>query len=463
MEKFEITVIGGGPGGYVAAIHAAQLGKKVALIEAREVGGTCLNRGCIPTKAYLHSAEVYKTVKEASLFGINTENTTFDFKAIHERKNKVVSTLTGGIANLLKANGVKVYNGLANFRDRYIVDISMSDGSKASLESDKYIIATGSVPAIPPIPGIKNALVVTSDEALDFEKVPESIVIVGGGVIGVEIASYLREFGSKVTIVEMLDKILPPVDDEISSLLRNIMESRGIEIKTGAKITEITETGVKFEKDGATTELTAEKVLVAIGRRPNSKDLKPENAGILTERGFIPVDGRLETNIEGIYAIGDVTPVATLAHTASAQGMIAAENASGQVKVMDYTVVPACIYTTPEIACVGLTEKQAIETGKKIKIGRFNPAGNGKSLVMGETDGLIKIITDSENGEILGASLMCARATDMISELGLAIKLESDIEEIADLIHPHPTVSEVIMEASHDVNGMCVHNRPKKK
>ena len=463
MEKFEITVIGGGPGGYVAAIHAAQLGKKVALIEAREVGGTCLNRGCIPTKAYLHSAEVYKTVKEASLFGINTENTTFDFKAIHERKNKVVSTLTGGIANLLKANGVKVYNGLANFRDRYIVDISMSDGSKASLESDKYIIATGSVPAIPPIPGIKNALVVTSDEALDFEKVPESIVIVGGGVIGVEIASYLREFGSKVTIVEMLDKILPPVDDEISSLLRNIMESRGIEIKTGAKITEITETGVKFEKDGATTELTAEKVLVAIGRRPNSKDLKPENAGILTERGFIPVDGRLETNIEGIYAIGDVTPVATLAHTASAQGMIAAENASGQVKVMDYTVVPACIYTTPEIACVGLTEKQAIETGKKIKIGRFNPAGNGKSLVMGETDGLIKIITDFENGEILGASLMCARATDMISELGLAIKLESDIEEIADLIHPHPTVSEVIMEASHDVNGMCVHNRPKKK
>ncbi len=463
MEKFEITVIGGGPGGYVAAIHAAQLGKKVALIEAREVGGTCLNRGCIPTKAYLHSAEVYKAVKEAEAFGIHTENTSFDFKAIHERKNKIVSTLTGGVGNLLKANGVKVYNGLASFRDRYIVDIAMKDGSKDAIESDKYIIATGSVPAVPPIPGIKNALVVTSDEALDFEEVPESIVIVGGGVIGVEIASYLREFGSKVTIVEMLDKILPPVDDEASTLLRGLMESRGIDIKTSAKITEITETGVKYEKDGKVEELTAAKVLVAIGRRPNSKDLKPENAGILTERGFVPVDGRLQTNIEGIYAIGDVTPVATLAHTASAQGMVAAENAAGSVKVMDYTVVPACIYTTPEIACVGLTEKQAIETGKKLKIGRFNPAGNGKSLVMGETDGLIKIITDADNGEILGATLMCARATDMISELGLAIKLESDIEEVADLIHPHPTVSEVIMEAAHDVHGMCVHNRPKKK
>lgn len=463
MEKFDITVIGGGPGGYVAAIHAAQLGKKVALVEAREVGGTCLNRGCIPTKAYLHSAEVYKTVKEAADFGVKSGKVSFDFKAIHDRKNKVVSTLTGGVANLLKANGVKVYNGLATFRNRYIVDVAMNDGTKEAVESDKFIIASGSVPSVPPIPGIKNAIVVTSDEALDFTEVPKEIVIVGGGVIGVEIASYLHEFGSKVTIVEMLDRILPPVDEEVSTLLRSIMEARGITINTSSKITEFTEHGVKFEKDGKTVELNADKVLVAIGRRPNSKDLKPENAGVITERGFVPVDARLQTNIEGIYAIGDVTPVATLAHTASAQGMVAAENAAGNVKVMDYTVVPACIYTTPEIACVGLTEKQAKETGKKLKIGRFNPAGNGKSLVMGETDGIVKIITDAENGEILGATLMCARATDMISELGLAIKLESDIEEVADLIHPHPTVSEVVMEAAHDVNGMCVHNRPKKK
>ncbi len=462
MEKFEITVIGGGPGGYVAAIHAAQLGKKVALIESREVGGTCLNRGCIPTKAYLHSAEVYKTVKDAADFGIKVDGKpAFDFNAIHERKNKVVSTLTGGVGNLLKANGVKVYNGLATFRDRYIVDVKMADGTTDAVESDKFIIASGSIPSRPPIPGIEYAI--TSDEALDFTEVPKDIVIVGGGVIGVEIASYLHEFGSKVTIVEMLDKILPPVDDEISSLLRSILEARGITINTGAKITEIMKDGVKFEKDGKTTELKAEKVLVAIGRRPNCKDLKPENAGVLTDRGFVPVDGRLQTNIEGIYAIGDVTPVATLAHTASAQGMVAAENAAGNVKVMDYSVVPACIYTSPEIACVGLTEKQARDTGKNIKIGRFNPAGNGKSLVMGETDGIVKIITDADSGEILGAALMCARATDMISELGLAIKAECDIEEVADLIHPHPTVSEVIMEAAHDVNGMCVHNRPKKK
>lgn len=463
MEKFEITVIGGGPGGYVAAIHAAQLGKKVALIENREVGGTCLNRGCIPTKAFLHSAEVYKTVKEAAAYGVSTGDVAFDFKAIHARKQKVVSTLVGGVSNLLKANGVTVINGLASFRDRYTLDVTAKDGTVTAIESDKYIIATGSVPSVPPIPGIKNAIVVTSDEALDFTEVPKDIVIVGGGVIGVEIASYLHEFGCKVTIVEMLDKILPPIDDEISSLLRSILEQRGITINTGAKITEFTETGVKFEKDGKVETLNAEKVLVAIGRRPNSKDLKPENAGIITERGFIPVDARLQTNIDGIYAIGDVTPVATLAHTASAQGMAAADNAAGKVKVMDYSVVPACIYTTPEIACVGLTEKQARETGKNIKIGKFNPSGNGKSLVMGETEGIVKIITDADNGEILGAALMCARATDMISELGLAMKLESDIEEVADLIHPHPTVSEVIMEAAHDVHGMCVHGRPKKK
>lgn len=463
MEKFEVTVIGGGPGGYVAAIHAAQLGKKVALVEAREVGGTCLNRGCIPTKAFLHSAEVYKAVKDAAEYGIKTSKPSFDFKAIHERKNKIVGQLTGGVANLLKRNGVVVYNGLASFRDRFVIDIKKADGTTEQLESEKYIIATGSVPARPPIPGINNPNVITSDEALDFEAVPKDIIIAGGGVIGVEIASYLHEFGCKVTIVEMLDKILPPVDDEISTLLRGILEQRGITINTGSKITEFTPTGLKFEKDGKITELKAEKVLVAIGRRPNCKDLLPENAGIITERGFIPVDGRLRTNIEGIYAIGDVTPVATLAHTASAQGMIAAENCAGKEKAMSYKVVPACIYTTPEIACVGLTEKQARDTGKNIKIGKFAPVGNGKSLVMGETEGIVKIITDADNGEILGAALMCARATDMISELGLAIKLESDIEEVAELIHPHPTVSEVIMEAAHDVDGMCVHNMPKKK
>ncbi len=453
MEKFDVAVIGGGPGGYVAAIRAAKLGKKTVLVEKDKVGGTCLNRGCIPTKAMLHSAEVYEEMLKAADLGISAENIAFDYAKIAERKEAVVGRLVGGISGLLRKNKVTVKNGKAVLTSKNTFKIGDEE-----VEAEKIILATGSFPANVPIKGADKKGVMNSDGVLALTECPESIVIIGGGVIGIEFATLFNTLGKKVTVVEMLPNIMNGMDLEICNTMKAILQSRGIDIYTNAKVVEIKDgLEVVFEFEGKQLSANGDVVVMAVGRRPDTKDIGLEALGINMNRGFVQVDEYLRTNIPNIYAIGDITGKIQLAHVASAQGLVAAHNCAGENKVMRYNIVPACIYTNPEIASVGLTEAQAKDKGIELKIGKFNVAGNGRSMVMGASEGFVKILTDAKTGEILGAHIMAPRATDMIAEIATAMKAEATIEEVADTIHPHPTVSEIIMEAAHDVEGLCVH------
>jgi dihydrolipoamide dehydrogenase len=457
-ERYDLAVIGGGPGGYVATIRASQYGLKVALIEERELGGTCLNRGCIPTKSLLHSAEVFNTVKSCSEFGVLAENPSYDYKRIAAKKDAVVNQLRSGVEYLVKSSGAVIIRGKALIKDKNTIEVT-GENIK-TITADKMIIATGSRPFKPPIPGIDGPKVLTSDEVLNLKSCPDSIIIIGGGVIGVEFATIFNSLGKNVTIIEMLESILPGIDAEISGLMRKSLEQKGIKIFTGAKVTSISsaaKAACVFEQGGKEQRAEGDIVIVAIGRKPNTEGIGLENIGLRTEKGFVKVNDKLETTVDGVYAIGDITGKVLLAHLASAQGLTAAANASGKNHSMSYSIVPGCIYTSPEIAAVGLTEDEAINKGYKIKVGRFPVSANGKSMVMGEREGLAKLITDEATGEILGAHIVGPRATDMIAELCAAMKLETTIEELADTIHPHPTVSEIIMEACHDVQGLCVH------
>lgn len=460
-NKFDLTVIGGGPGGYVAAIRAAQLGLKVAVVEEREMGGTCLNRGCIPAKSLLHSAEVYHTAKHSEEFGIMIKDVSFDYAKIALKKDAVVKQLRSGVEFLVKSNGVTFLKGRGVIKDRNTIDVAGKDSQ--TITTGKIIIATGSRPSKPPIPGIDGNNVLDSDGVLNLTACPDKVVIIGGGVIGVEFATIFNSLGKEVTIIEMMDFILPGIDMEIALMLRKSLENKGVKIYTGSSVTSI-KSDIKavctFDNNGKEQKAEGDAVVVAIGRKPNSENIGLENIGIETEKGFIKVNDRMETSENGIYAIGDITGKVLLAHVASAQGLVAAANAAGKIKKMDYAIVPGCIYTSPEIATVGLTEAEAIKKGYKIKIGKFPIAANGKSLIMGEKEGLAKIITEMETGEILGMHILGPRATDMISEISVAMKLESTIEEIADTIHPHPTVNEIILEAAHDAEGWCIH-KPK--
>lgn len=461
-NKFDLVVIGGGPGGYVASIRASQLGLKVAVVEEREMGGTCLNRGCIPTKALLHSAEVYQTAKHSNAFGIKVDGVSFDYRKIAENKNSVVKKLRGGVEFLVKSNGGTIISGKAFIKDKNTIEVTGREN--VIIKMDKIIIATGSRPSKPPIEGIDGDKVLDSDKVLELSKCPEKVIIIGGGVIGVEFATIFNTLGKEVTIVEMLDTIIPGVDAEISTLLRKSLEAKGVKIFTGSKVTSISsEKGAvcTFEKEGKVQNVKGDLTIVAIGRKPNSENLGLEKVGVATEKGFIKVDDRMETSVKGVYAIGDVTGKVLLAHVASEQGLVAAANAAGKNQMMNYTVVPSCIYTNPEIAAVGMTETEAANIKINFKVGKFPVSANGKSMIMGEKEGLVKIITDNKTGEILGAHIMGPRATDMIAEMCVAMKLESTIDEISETIHPHPTVSEIIMEAAHDVERLCIH-KPKK-
>ena len=461
-EKFDLTVIGGGPGGYVAAIRAGQLGLKVAVIEEKQMGGTCLNRGCIPTKVLLHSAEIFYLAKSGSEFGVEVENIRFNYTKIVSRKDTVVKQLRSGVESLVKSNGAAMYNGKAIIKDKNTIEITGKD--TRIIHTDKIIVATGSKPAKPPILGIEGEMVLDSDAVLELTECPDRVVIIGGGVIGVEFATVFNSLGKEVTIIEMMDTILPGIDAEISSALRKSLEKKKVKIFTGSKVTSLISDNKAtciFETNGIVNSVEADRVIVAIGRKPNSDGIGLENIGVELEKGFIMVNDRLETSVKDIYAIGDVTGKIQLAHVASAQGLVAVANIAGQSQVMNYSVVPSCIYTSPEIAAVGLSEADALNMGHKVKIGRFPVRINGKSMIMGEKEGLIKIITDEITGEILGAQIMGPRATDMIAEICVAMKLESTIEELVTTVHPHPTVSEIIMEAAHDVEGLSVH-KPRR-
>lgn len=455
-KHYNTAVLGGGPGGYVAAIRLAQLGQKTVLIEKDSVGGTCLNRGCIPTKALLHSAEVYHTVLSAAQYGVIAHDVKYDYKMIAAKKDTVVKTLRGGVEYLLKNAGVDLISGKGVLTSANEILIN----GESKITTDNIVLATGSCPANVPIPGIDSDGVINSDGVLELKQAPESLVIIGGGVIGIEFATLFNALGKKVTVVEMLPQILTGVDDQIASELKNVLAKKGIDIYTSAKVTKIENNGeviCHYEQDGKAKKASGEVCVVAIGRKPNTENIGLETVGVKTTKGFVDVDEKMRTSIPGVYAIGDITGKAQLAHVASAQGIVAAHNIAGQDKAMHYNVVPACIYTSPEIACVGMDEKMARNNGYDVKVGRFATSANGKSMIIGEKKGVVKVVTDKRTGEILGAQMMAPRATDMIAEICVVMKTEGTIEELEDTIHPHPTVSEMVMEAAHDVSDLCIH------
>uniref|UniRef100_UPI0010315E51 dihydrolipoyl dehydrogenase n=1 Tax=Bacilliculturomica massiliensis TaxID=1917867 RepID=UPI0010315E51 len=453
---YDIIVVGGGPGGYVAAIKAAQLGKSVAIVEKERFGGTCLNVGCIPTKALLRSAEALKEVRESADFGVvgvDGLQARLDMTFVQKRKQGVVNQLVGGVNGLLRGNGVTIVSGEGVVKDAHTVEAAGKIITAASL-----ILATGSVAKHLPIPVDPAMEVLTSTELLQLDSLPESMVVIGGGVIGIEFAYFLASVGTRVTVVEFLDRILPMVDEEITQQVEKQLRDMGIEIHTSAKVTEITACGVCFEKNGKTCCAEADKVLMAVGRGPRLDGIDCEALGLKTERGAIVTDETMRTSIDGVYAIGDVNGKAMLAHVASMEGIVAVENICGHSSVMDYSQVPSAIYLQPEIACVGLTEKQAKEKYGEIKVGRFPLMANGKAKVAGEERGMVKVISEAKYGEIVGVHLYCIHATDMIAEAVVAMKLEATAEEIAASIHPHPTVSEVMHEAMHALaDGRAIH------
>ena len=462
---FDVAVLGAGPGGYEAAIRCTQYGLKTALIEARELGGTCLNRGCIPTKALLHSAELYEEAKDAAKFGVSTGDVSYDYTKIAANKDAVVAKLRGGIASLEAAHGVEVINGFGKLTSPTTIDV---DGKV--IEADKIILATGSAPARPPIPGIDGKNVITSDEVLSMTELPDSFVIIGGGVIGMEFTTLFASLGKKVTVLEMMPSILPGVDASIVSSLKASLKKKGVNIINNAKVTGIQggdTVSVSYELNGKSETATGSVCVVSVGRL-TTKHLEAaaqtaHALGITMERGFIETDIYGQTGAPGIYAIGDITGKIQLAHVATAQGLVAAANCAGRTATLDYDVVPACIYSSPEIAYIGMTAEKAKEAGYDVEIGSYNVAGNGKALVMGVNTGVVKIIAQKTTGKVLGAQIFAPRATDMIAEIAVVMKKGGTIADIADTIHPHPTVSEAVMEAAHDAEGMCCMAMPKKK
>lgn len=453
MKQYEVAVIGGGPGGYIAAIRAAQLGKKTVLVERQDLGGTCLNRGCIPTKALLHSAESYGALSGAKSLGITLGEYAFQYKKMAKRKDKVVKQLRSGVENLVSGHGADILRAEAVLTGPHAFR-----AGEEEVEADQIILASGSFPASIPIPGADKPGVLNSDGVLALEECPESVVIIGGGVIGVEFATLFADLGKPVTIVEMLPSILYGNDTDVCVTMTGLLKDKGVTIHTGAKVLEIQDgLACVFEKDGQTLRAEGQLAVMATGRKPDTAGLGLEAAGVETERGFVKVDEEMRTNIPHIYAIGDITGKQQLAHVATAQGVTAAHNAVGEHRHMDYSAVPGCIYSTPEIACVGLTEEKAREAGYAVRTGRFNVSGNGRSLAIGCQDGFAKLVADADTGKVLGCHIVAPHATEMIGEAGMAIRYGLTAEELGEVIHAHPTVSEILMEAAHDIDGLCCH------
>lgn len=464
MSDYDVLVLGAGPGGYVCAIRAAQLGLKTASVDKQWLGGVCLNVGCIPSKALLKNAEVAHTLRERGKeFGFAFENLQLDYSVAVKRSRQVSDRLTRGVAFLMKKNNITVYMGTAQLTARDTVRVTDKDGKTTDLKAKNIVIATGASVAVPagwPVDGEK---VVTYLEAILQEKRPASAIIIGAGAIGVEFATIWSAYGSQVTIVEMLPRLLPLEDEEISAELKKAFEKRGIRCLTGHKVeaVEATPNGarVTVSAEEQTQVLEAEQALVAIGFRPNSKGLGLEELGVhLDQRGFIVIDERMATNVPGIWAIGDVTGKLMLAHVASAQGIVCAENIAGaETTTLDYRMMPRATYCQPQVASFGLTEAQARAEGYEVKVGRFPFQANGKALGLGESGGFVKIITDAKYGEILGAHMIGPEVTELLPELTLAQRMELTPAEIARNVHAHPTLSEVIMEAAHAAEGHAIH------
>ena len=462
-----VIVIGGGPGGYVAAIRAAQLGAKVTLIEKQYLGGTCLNVGCIPTKCLLHSAELVEDIKnQGKDIGVKVTGVEVDFPQVIAHKNDISKKLTMGVKSLLKMNKVTVVDGEAAFIGPKKLSVKKADGSREEMTADAIIISTGSVNSTPPIPGLKeNPNCIDSTGALSLEALPKSMVIIGGGVIGLELACAYAAFGTKITVVEAMDHMLPMLDGDLTKIGVEHMKKMGMDFHRECPVQAVEESPVGAKvicknKAGETVSFEAEKVLVAIGRKANTASLNLDAAGLKNDRGRILVNDKMETSISGVYAIGDcVMGYAQLAHTASAMGEVAAENICGHEAHYDESTNPTCVYIEPEAASVGLTEEQCKAKGIEYKVGKFPMSANGKALILNGGEGLVKIIAGKKYGEILGMHIIGPRATDLISEGALAIGCECTLDEIINAIHSHPTVTETIREAALHAEKRAIHTK----
>ncbi|PLX38819.1 MAG: dihydrolipoyl dehydrogenase [Deltaproteobacteria bacterium] len=461
---YEVAILGGGPGGYVGAIRGGQLGLKVCLIEKGELGGACLNRGCIPSKAFYASAERMKMLADAEEFGINAGAPTFDLTKCVERKDEVVDELVGGVAQLLKANGVEVIKGTGVLDGPEEIVVETESGKKR-IEARSIIIATGSTPILIPSIPVDGEKIVTTDDIWALSDLPERLVIVGGGVIGCELAHIFSSFGSKVTVVEMLDRILSTEDKEASRTVQKALTKQGVEFMTGVKVASA------VAKDETVTvtieggeEIVCDRVVVSIGRKPVSSGIGLKDAGIKTDkRGFIEVSDAMETSVPGVYAVGDVVGKYMLAHVATNEALVAMHNTIGKKYWMDYTTTPRATFTSPEVSSVGLLESQLKEAGTPYKVGRFAFAASGKAVCMGEKEGFVKLLSSADTGRILGGTIVGVGAAELVAELALAIRVEASPGDIVTTIHAHPTLSEVILEASEDTMGLAIHKAGRKR
>jgi dihydrolipoamide dehydrogenase len=465
MNQFDLIIIGSGPGGYVAAIRASQLGMKVAIIERESLGGICLNWGCIPTKALLKSAQVFEYLTHASDYGITVKEATADFDKMIGRSRSVADGMSKGVQFLMKKNKITVVMGDAKLLRGKIVEVTTADGKKELYSAPHTIIATGGRAKELPNLKIDGTKIIEYRKAMSLEKQPKSIVIVGAGAIGVEFAYFYNSIGTKVTIVEFMDQgLVPREDEDISKELTKVYKKKGIETLAGTSVEtvdtsgEICKVNVKNKATGATQIIECDVVLSAAGVTPNTENIGLEALGIKTERGFIMVDEKFQTNVAGIYAIGDVLPTQALAHVASAEGITCVEGISGMhISKIDYNNIPGCTYCSPEIASVGYTEKAAKEAGYELKVGKFPFTASGKAKAAGAPEGFVKIIYDAKYGECLGAHLIGYNVTELIAEIVVARKLETTGHEILKAVHPHPTISEAIMEATAAAYGEVIH------
>lgn len=460
MEKeYDLIIIGGGPAGYVAAIRAAQLGLKTAVIEKTHLGGTCLNVGCIPTKTLFQSAEAAETVKRSEFYGVTADFRNIDFKKVMSRKDAVVAQLVGGVKYLLKKNKIDVIMGTAQF----IAPKKIKNVNTGTIYAGKNIlIAVGSENATPPIPGIDGRNIMGSTELLALDKLPESIAIIGGGVIGSEFANILGTFGVKVVVIEMLPKLLANMDEECSALIEQEFSAKGISVLTNTKVIAVSDgkvggKEVVCEKNGSKFNVTVEYVLVAVGRKPCTANLGLQTTGIKTEKGFITVNDKMETSVAGVYAAGDVTGRSFLAHAAYEEGTIAVENIKGADRAMNFKAIPQVVFVETELAAVGLNEQDAKAAGYEVIVGKFKFDSNGKALAMGKNKGFVKVISEKENHEILGIHIAGPNASELITIGASLLAMEALLEDVVNTIYPHPSVSEAIREACMDALGCAVH------
>lgn len=457
----DIAILGAGPGGYVAALRAAQLGAHVTVVEAGELGGVCLNVGCIPTKALLRSAEVYRTLQHPEAFGLQLEGAVKpDWPAIQLRKERIVRQLVNGVGVLLRKAGVEVIKGRGRLAASTVLEVTTADAVHR-VEARSIVIATGSRPMQLSLPGMDLPGVLNSTAALALAELPRRLLIVGGGVIGVEFADIFAAFGVQVTIVEMLSSLLPLMDADLGQSLARTMAQRGVRAYLESRLARIDSVDGGLRATVATPDgqlsLDADRVLIAVGRQPNTDELGLDRAGVYAEKTGIPVDAQMRTNIPGVYAIGDVTGSMQLAHVASRGGQVAVETALGRSSSLDLKTVPTCVFTDPEIASVGLTEQQAREAGHEFQVGRFPLHASGKALTYGETNGFVKVVSSARFGEVLGLHIMAPHASDLIHEGGLALALEATLDELAATVHGHPTLGEAIHEAVLAVREGAIH------